>query len=191
MSISISSITQKISFDNIEYRCPQCFLIPFINISTIKNKNFMSIKCINNHNYLKPFDEMQIMCKLNPKSFYFCTTCESESKKNISNILYYCPNCYKFFCLKHAEMHKLKDEHKIIFNKNYDNNCFEHNGNTFIGYCSNHNKNYCLRCNHFIENNKKIDEELTEEQINYYENEIKKNEEIIKDIAKIFNNYKK
>ena len=82
--------------------------------------------------------------------------------------------------MKHGETHKLKDEHKIFIIKNFDNNCFEHNGNTVIGYCNNHNKNYCLICEHFEENNKKIDEILKDSQINYYENEMNKNKQIQK-----------
>ena len=93
--------------------------------------------------------------------------------------------------MKHGETHKLKDEHKIFYIRNFDNICFEHNGNTVIGYCNNHNKNYCVRCEHFEENNKKIDEELKDSQINYYENEMNKNKQIINEIELIFNDYKK
>ena len=58
MSFSISSNTQYI-INNKEYRCPKCSLIPFINIFNNENKLFMSTKCTNNHNYSKPFDEME------------------------------------------------------------------------------------------------------------------------------------
>ena len=63
MSISISSNTQKNIINTNEYRCPKCSLIPFINISSNNNQLFMSIKCTNNHNYSKPFDEMKICVK--------------------------------------------------------------------------------------------------------------------------------
>ena len=186
MSVSMSSNTQNI-INNKEYRCPKCSLIPFINIFTNENKLFMSTKCINNHNYSKPFDEMLNIIKTNPISNY---SCENENNNNISNAFYYCSICYKFYCFNHGKMHNLKEDHKIFFCKNFDNNCFEHNGNTVVGYCNYHNKNYCLRCEHFEENNKKIDEELKDDKINYYVNEMKKNENIIKEIEFIFNNYK-
>ena len=92
MSISITSNTQNII--NIkEYRCPKCYLIPFINISTNNNKLFMEIECINNHKDSKPFEQMQIYCNINSILNNYCTVCENENNKNISNILYYCSNC--------------------------------------------------------------------------------------------------
>ena len=48
MSVSLSSKTQNIT-NNKEYRCPKCYLIPFINIFYDENKLFMSTKCTNNH----------------------------------------------------------------------------------------------------------------------------------------------
>ena len=157
MSKSISSNTLDINYDK-EYRCPDCSKIPFIDIFNEENKLFMSTKCTNNHNYSKPFEEMQKMSKTSLISQYTCEYCENENKENnkkLSNIFYYCSNCYKFFCLAHGESHILKDNHKIFLNKNFDSICMEH-GNTIIGYCENHNKNYCVRCNHFNENNRKF-----------------------------------
>ena len=67
----------------------------------------------------------------------------------------------------------------------------EHDGTTVIGYCSNHNKNYCILCEHCNENNRKIDIELNDEQIKKYENDMNKNEEIIYEIDLLFNKCKK
>ena len=156
MSVSISSNTQIIIDNNKEYRCPKCSLIPFINIFTNENKLFMSIKCTNNHNYSKTFDEMEKISKINPISNYSCALCKNENNKKLSNVYYYCSNCYKFYCFKHGETHNLKENYKIFPSKNFDSCCTEHNGNTVIGYCKNHNKNYCTRCGCFEENNKKI-----------------------------------
>ena len=189
MSISLSTNSLKIINDQ-DYRCPKCSLVPFIYISNNENKLFMSIKCTNNHIYSKNFNEMQIMCRKSQISNCICDKCEIENKKN-SNISFYCSSCYKFFCFDHREFHKLKENHQVFFlNNNLDSICFEHNGPTVIGYCPNHNKNYCFKCSHFIENNKKIDEELNDEQIKKYENEIIKNEIIIKEINNLFNDYK-
>ena len=193
MSISISSNSQ-FNLNNIEYRCPKCFLVPFINIINKDNKLFMSIKCVNDHNYLISFDEIENMCKTNPISNYSCNICESENKENfnkLTNNFFYCSKCLKLFCLKHGEIHNLKEKHEVFLNKNLNSICFEHNGKSIVGYCSKHNKNYCLDCNHFKENNQKIDEKLNNEEIKKYENEIKKNEEIIKEISLLFDNYMK
>jgi len=117
MSVSISSNSQ-IKYNYKEYRCPKCFLVPFINLSNINNKLYMSIKCItnDNHNDSKPFDEMEKMCTY-PISNNTCINCESENKENkkLSNIFFYCPKCLKFFCSKHGEIHNLKEKHEIIF----------------------------------------------------------------------------
>ena len=190
MSFSISSNSQII-FNNQEFRCPKCSLIPFINILNNENQIFMEIKCTNNHNYFKPFDEMKILCKSNKISKYSCFSCENKNEENKNNfsVFYYCSNCFKFFCLKHGEIHSLKENHKIIFNNNFDNICFEHNKNSVVGYCKNHNKNYCIRCEHFNENERKIDDELKNEEIKNFENEMKKNEEIVKKIEFLFKNY--
>ena len=192
MSTSIFSTNSLLILNNQEYRCPKCSLIPFIEISNNENKLFMSIKCINNHYYSEPFEKMEMICKTGPISNYTCENCENETneKKKIP-IFYYCSICFKFFCFKHGELHKLKENHKIFFNKKFDSSCSEHNGTTVIGYCSNHNKNYCMLCNHFEENNKKFDEKLNNIQIQYYENIMIKNEEIINLIENLFNNYKK
>ena len=192
MSISFSQ--NSLIFNNQEYRCPKCFLVPFINISFNENKLFMSTKCINNHTYSKPFDEMQKMSKIGINSKFNCDICLNESnenKNNFSNIYYYCSNCYKFFCLKHGEIHNLKEKHNILINQKLDSICIEHQQTNVVGYCKNHNKNYCLKCNHFKENNNLIDEGINDNQIKYYENKMKKNEEILKEIELLFDNYKK
>ena len=189
MSMSFSSKTQ-INYTNQEYRCPKCSLIPFIQINYKDNKIIMETKCLNNHIYSEPFDKMEKLCKFSPISNCICENCEEKDKKKLTNIFYYCSICYKFFCIKHGELHKLNAGHEIFLNKNLDSKCFEHNGPTVIGYCPNHNKNYCFKCSHFIENNKKIEEELNDEQIKKYENEIIKNENIIKEINNLFNDYK-
>ena len=166
MSVSISSNTQKIANDNKEFRCPKCSIIPFINIFTNENKLFMSTKCTNNHNYSNKFDYMEKISKTNPISNYSCPLCESEKK--LSNIHYYCSNCYKFYCYKHGETHNLKENHKIFFSKKFDSWCTEHDGNTVVNYCKNHNKNYCFRCDCFEENNRIIEDDLKNDKIYYY-----------------------
>ncbi len=192
MSISISLKSQIISTKQ-EYRCPQCSLVPFIEIISNENKLIMSTKCINNHIYSETFDKMRNLCKSSPISNSTCETCKNLNKNNnqkITKLFFYCSKCYKFFCMKHGNEHNLKEGHQIFINKKFDSICYTHDGTTVVGYCSNHNKNYCVLCEHFIENNNNIDEKLNKDKINFYEKEIQKNEELIKDLELLFNKYK-
>jgi hypothetical protein len=153
----------------------------------------MNTKCVNGHFFSDSFDIMKLRCKRNEN--YYCQLCineKNEIRNQIRQKLYYCSKCFNFYCINHGKkVHLLNDGHKIIFNDSYDNICFEHNGNTLVGYCAKDNKNYCLKCNHFAENNKKIDEEFTYEQIKKYENEYKQNKRMINEMKKLFNDYKK
>ena len=177
----------------LEYRCPECSLIPFIEITSNENKLTMKTFCTNNHTFNGSFDKLQMMCK--SKTKYFCSVCGNVKKDNSNKKgekFYYCPICFKFFCLNHGnKIHNLKDGHKIYFNDCFDNICFQHNGTSLIGYCQNHNKNYCKRCDCFDENNNTVDEVLNVQQIEKYENEIANNQKILKDIDDLFKNYKK
>ena len=176
---------------NREFRCPQCYLIPFINITNTENKLIISIKCTNDHNDSKSFEEMLNLCLI---SNFSCFSCLNENRINYNNneqILYYCSKCFKFYCFNHVSIHKNSNEnHPIFFSNKIDSICFEHNGNSLVGYCFKDNKNYCLRCNHFYENNRKIDEELNDDQIEKYEIQLTKNENIINEIELLFYYYK-
>ena len=91
----------------------------------------MTTKCINDHIYeKKPFLEMQNLCKSSPFSNCSCTSCKNEKKENsnLSDIFYYCSNCFNFYCLDHGKTHSINKGHNIFLNKNFENNCFEHNG---------------------------------------------------------------
>ena len=191
MSESINKINQMTN-NRQEYRCPECFLVPFIEIRNEQNKLLMTTKCVNNHSFKDYFDKMQLKCKNN--SNYFCQLCKLENKENnVKNDqqLYYCSKCFKFYCYNHGKnIHINTNDHNIFFNNNYDNICFEHDGNTLVGYCAYHNKNYCIKCNHFEENNKKIEYEFNKEQIKKYENEINNNKKFIDEIDSLFKNYK-
>ena len=78
---------------NREFRCPQCYLIPFINITNTENKLIISIKCTNDHNDSKSFEEMLNLCLI---SNYSCFSCLNENRINYNNneqILNYCSKC--------------------------------------------------------------------------------------------------
>ena len=191
MKISLIDSNQ---FYNNEYRCPKCSLIPFINFSHNENNLFMLTKCTNNHYYSKPFDEMEKMCKNSPITNFKCNVCENENKEyfnKLPNNLYYCSKCLIYYCLKHKNIHILEENHENFFIKNFDNICIEHNENNIVGYCCNHNKNYCFECNHFNENNQKTNFIIEDIDIKKYEEEIKKNEEIINQMGLIIYRYTK
>ena len=191
MSQSLSS-KSIIPNNLLGYRCPECSLIPFIQITSNENKLTMKTHCTNNHTFNEPFDKLQMMCK--SKAKYFCSICGKA--KNDPNQeeekFYYCSICFKFYCYNHGKnIHKLKDGHNIYFNDCFDNICFEHNGTSIIGYCQKHNKNYCKRCECYSENNNSIDDELNMQQIEKYEKEILNNQKILNEIDDLFKNYKK
>ena len=97
--MSISTNSNFENKNNEEYRCPTCSLIPFIYISVLENKLFMSTKCTNEYNYSDSFEEKKKLCKVNPVSNCLCELCEDENNKNNknnSNIFYYCSKCFKF-----------------------------------------------------------------------------------------------
>ena len=193
MSFTISSKSVNL-LKSQDLRCPKCSLIPFITISTNDNQLFMTTKCINDHIYeKKPFLEMQNLCKSSPFSNSSCTTCKNENKENsnLSDIFYYCSNCFNFYCLDHGKTHSINKGHNIFLNKNFENNCFEHNGINVVGYCAIHNKNYCVRCSDFDENNRIVDVELSDEQINDYEIQMKQNKKLLKDMEVLFIENKK
>ena len=193
MSQSISS-KSFISNNLLEYRCPECSLIPFIQITSNENKLTMKTHCTNNHTFNESFDKLQMMCKSVPKAKYFCSICGKAKKdpNQIEEKFYYCSICFKFYCYNCGNnIHKLKDGHNIYFNDCFDNICFEHNGTSIIGYCQKHNKNYCKRCECCGENKNFIDDELNMQQIEKYEKEILNNQKILNEIDDLFKNYKK
>ncbi len=193
MSQSLSS-KSIIPNNLLGFRCPECSLIPFIEIINNDNKLTMKTFCTNNHTFNEPFDKMQMMCKSVPKSKYFCSVCgkvKNDNPNQTDEIFYYCSICFKFYCYNHGKIHKLKDGHNIYFHDCFDNICFQHNGTSVIGFCREDNKNYCKRCECFGENKKNVDEELNVKQIEKYEKEIENNKKILKEIDDLFKNYKK
>ena len=171
-----------------EFRCPKCFLIPFIKIIPKKNNFSIKSNCTNNHSFEKTFNQFQILLNQN-KNKLKCSICE---KKFFSNdLFYYCSNCFNFYCMNDGENHKMKEKHKIILNNKFDSLCSEHEGNSLIGYCEKHNKNYCFYCSHFKENNNKNFDDFNENEIKNFENQMKINEKEIKNLVFMFNNAKK
>ena len=139
MSISISKLSLNTENKDLkEYRCPKCSKIPLFTVYINDNKLYISAKCTNNHSYPKqPFNEMKKMCIEYPIKNYVCEVCDNEKNKEKKNdINYYCPTCFKFFCIAHGKLHGLNAEHKaFLFTENFDNVCHEHKGNSVIGYC--------------------------------------------------------
>ena len=141
---------------NIEFRCPNCYLIPFINIETINNELIMYFKCINKKCKKEISDNYEILnteCKKNSLNFVIC--CDCKKKRNIIskklNNFYYCFECFNFFCSDCCKFHENRN-HKIIDLKNMDSICSEHNLN-FNKYCEFHEINLCNKCKDYDQNN--------------------------------------
>ena len=144
--------------EDINFRCPKCFLIPIINSDITKNS--IEITCFNEHKKIILFEEIENYFKqvniLNTICVY--DKCEIKANK-------YCINCFKLLCDEHSVLEKNNFFHKIINIKNIDKICFEHL-DTNIAFCKFDKKTICISCgncydNHEIEYLKKINfEEL-------------------------------
>ena len=115
-SMSKMSLMSEIENKIVEYRCPKCSLIPFINVSFNENNLVMATKCTNNHNYSNSFDELKKILTQHPIINNICEKCEIENKnKKINDIYYYCSMCFKFFCSKHGKNHEHQNKILKIF----------------------------------------------------------------------------
>ena len=124
------------------WRCPKCFLIPYIYYNQLENS--LEYKCINNHK--EKGEIIEIYKKL--KSNDFKNKC-----KNCFNIpKTYCTKCFKFLCNNCAINEKENLGHNVININNLDKVCFVHNEPTTF-YCKKEQKSFCDFCNHFCDKN--------------------------------------
>ena len=159
-------------------RCPECSLIPLINFDINEETNIYNIqlKCENNHKLTIPLNEDTMIQNLFNKKNKQCSNCLDSKVK-----IYYCKDCFKFFCLKCKEIHIKNQKHVLISTKKKDNYCFEHK-QINVGYCKTHEKNICYYCKH--------DECNVEYNIKYSENDIKNYENNLKYVKDILNTNK-
>ena len=131
-------------FDEIHIlRCPKCYLIPFISLDTSNKIPNLNFECLNNHIINKPLEVLYNESKNYQINTIKCKKCD---ERDISKI-YYCNNCFGFFCEK--ELHNKIEGHEILIPINkFDNSCIEKfHGNDFVNsFCKKHFQNICNKC---------------------------------------------
>ena len=159
--------------NQIIFRCPKCYLIPYIKIEY--TYNILIYNCPNNH-----FDSERIDIIFN-KLISFNKKCDLCSSNSNNNIKKYCIDCYKFFCNKHLK----NKNHNFIDVDLIDNICLLHLKKIKF-FCKNNKRGLCEICmNNFNnKNNYKIYDNyyLNQNQIDYYENIITNLNKIIEPI---------
>ena len=178
---------------NTEFRCPNCHLIPLINLETINKELKMKFKCINKNCQKEFFDNYQILnnkCKKNSISFVTCSNC--KKKRNIIskklNNFYYCFECFNFFCSDCFNIHENKN-HKIIELKKMDSICAEHNLN-FNNFCEFHQINLCNQCKDSDNKNFIKINCLEKYKLNKFNNIILTNEKNFNELQNLFEIFK-
>ena len=126
-----------------EFRCPECFTIPFMGIEYSENETFLQFNCLNDHKKNMPLSELYIQSKFNKLYFQFCSICKEKIESNNN---FYCLKCYQIFCNKCKEIHYNSLFHPIILFNNLDSKCVSHLENNLIGYCPLENENVCEKC---------------------------------------------
>ena len=174
-------------YDN-EYKCLDCFLIPFISLYLENNNLYIKMKCENNHENCIEYNLFQYKIKNKEYDNIECQKCGKNQNKIY---FFYCGTCFKILCYNCKEMHKvLNENHKFVELINLDNTCLEHNKN-YIGYCETHNKNYCELCSHSKEKNLLIlNKLLNDNEINSIKSNNNNNLNILNNIDKSFENLK-
>ena len=171
--------------NQIFFRCPKCYLIPYIKIEYAYN--ILIYNCPNNHFDSERIDIIYNKLISNNKKCYLCS---SNSNNNNNNIKKYCIDCYKFFCNKHIK----NKNHNLIDVDLIDNICLLHLKRIKF-FCKENKRSFCEICmkNFNNKNNNKIYENyyLNQNQIDNYENIIIKLNKIIEPIInnkKIYQN---
>ena len=172
--------------NQIFFRCPKCYLIPYIKIEYAYN--ILIYNCPNNHFDSERIDIIYNKLISNNKKCYLCSS--NSNNNNNNNIKKYCIDCYKFFCNKHIK----NKNHNLIDVDLIDNICLLHLKRIKF-FCKENKRSFCEICmkNFNNKNNNKIYENyfLNQNQIDNYENIIVKLNKIIEPIInnkKIYQN---
>ena len=185
MSLICKNTLISDEINQIFFRCPKCYLIPYIKIEYAYN--ILIYNCPNNHFDSERIDIIYNKLISNNKKCYLCS---SNSNNNNNNIKKYCIDCYKFFCNKHIK----NKNHNLIDVDLIDNICLLHLKRIKF-FCKENKRSFCEICmkNFNNKNNNKIYENyfLNQNQIDNYENIIVKLNKIIEPIInnkKIYQN---
>ena len=171
------------------FHCPECCLIPFINLKEKDMK--VTTNCINGHNNEIPLKDYMEKCldkNLNNKE---CSDCglKYEPKKRFK----FCSECSKIFCkncLKKHNNNKSIINHETISLKKMDTFCCSHK-TRYSYYCQICNKNICENCI-YLHNNHQIfslkDQKLSKNKIKELREKCNKEIDIINEIIDMFKN---
>ena len=167
-----------------EFRCPDCFVIPFMGIDYSENETFLQFNCLNNHKKNLPMQELYIQSKFNKLFFHKCSICK---EKIDSNDNYYCLQCFQIFCSKCKDIHENSLLHQCILFNNLDSKCNEHLEKNLLGYCPFYNKNICESClsSNGLYKNKNILKNIlfNKNEIEIYQTQINKAETNLEEIC--------
>ena len=177
------------SFSKPSFHCPECHLIPLLNLKEKDNENIVEIKCCNGHNKEIPLNEF--MDKYLQKNSYNiqCFDCglKLEPKKRFK----FCSECVKVFCkncLKKHSSNLTTANHETISLRKIDKFCCLHNYR-YTHYCETCHRNICENC-FYLHHNHQI---LCLKEIKFTRNEIKdmreklnKENNIINEIVELF-----
>ena len=179
-----NTIKNNFNINNIS-RCPQCLLIPLIELINEENQNFIKYKCENNHEGKLLLDEFIEKSKLNSIYKVKCKKCQKEP--DLKHKFDFCPICNIFMCTDCSSVHDIEDGHKTLSIFGYDGCCLKHN-NTFCYYCTKCSKNLCIFCMKEHQEHESLNlYDLIQNCSNYIEKEVNESLEKIEKIKNIKN----
>ena len=177
--------------ENFIPRCPECFAIPIIKLSSNNNECLVEYECENEHKNSLPCYKYMNECH------YFknlkCMECQKNKIENNNIEFLYCFKCKIFICNICLNSHKNKNkdcETFISYNK-FDGICKIHD-NSYDYYCNKCKKNICSFCYEQHKNHKdQLDYLKDLNNINIIKEEIFQSIDNIKNIKNIFENIQK
>ena len=169
------------------YRCPKCFNIPLINVKD--NENKVVIDCLQGHHIDMLFSEYMNQDFQKSINRFECGKCGANP--NSTKLMNICYECQQVLCEECLSSHNKNNanHHLISFDK-LDSICPLHKSK-FTSYCFECKTNLCDECiKNKCENHKRImlDNKSTKEnEITELKNNLEKENQILFNIKKIFN----
>ena len=176
---------QNEEISKIIFRCPDCFLIPIINVKD--NENRVIIDCLKGHHHEMLFSEFITNELEKNDNKIICNDC-GNSEKGIFKV---CGECSKIFCKNCKNSHfKQNPKHHFISFQKADIFCPIHKLK-YTNFCEQCKQNLCDDCvnEHPIENHHLFLFEtmnVSKEELEEIKYQLVKENEILHNIKKIF-----
>ena len=123
---------------NFIIRCPECILIPSIQMKFESNE--IEYECENKHKNTLSYDKFISESKKYSLDNIQCLNCKNKKTDDIK--YHYCFQCNNFICLKCLDGHNKNNKNHIYIQMElYDGCCKEHN-NSYSNYCKDFKKIY-------------------------------------------------